>query len=251
MSSDFTGFNVFISGSGQGLGRSTAMHLASLGATVGISDINAGSCQETVDLILQAGGKAHGYVADLSQRDQFHDVVKKFSAVSGPLDAMVNNASILRYEPIEEVTEATVDLMLGGGLKTVLWGTQALLANMDPTRGAAIVNYASPVSYRGYPRTAVYSSVKGAVLALTRVMAAELGPRGVRVNAVAPGSVPTPGAVAFVDRAEYERRAASIPLRRLGDDRDNAAAVAFLLSPDAAFINGAVLNVDGGIVAAG
>lgn len=251
MSYDFTGSTIFISGSGQGLGRSTAMHLASLGATVGISDINAANCEQTVELIQQAGGKAHGFVCDLSERAEFHAAVKEFSLACGPLDAMVNNASILRYEPIEEVSEATVNLMLGGGFKTVLWGIQALLANMDPARGATIINYASPVSFRGYPRTAVYSSVKGAVLALTRAMAAELGPRGVRVNAVAPGSVPTPGATAFVDLAEYERRAASIPLRRLGSDRDNAAAVAFLLSPDAAFINGTVLNVDGGIVAAG
>lgn len=251
MAYDFTGFKVFISGSGRGLGRSSAQHLAALGATVAVSDIDAAGVAETVTLIRAAGGQAHGYVADLSIRERFLAVAAEFAAAYGPLDAMINNASILRYEPIEEIGEDSVDLMLGGGLKTVLWGAQALLANMDPARGASIVNYASPVSFRGYPRTAVYTAVKGAVLAMTRVMAAELGPRKVRVNALSPGSVPTPGAVAFVDRAEYERRAATIPLRRLGSDADNAAAIAFLLSPDASFINGTVLNVDGGISAAG
>lgn len=251
MAYDFSGYNVFISGAGRGLGRATALCLAQLGATVAVSDLDAASVVDTVAEIRAAGGNAYGYVADLSKRSAFLDAAAEFAAACGPLDAVINNASILRYEPIEDVSEETVDLMLGGGLKTALWGTQAMLAHMDAKRGGSIINYASPVSFRGYPRTAVYSAVKGAVLAFTRVMAAELGPRGVRVNALCPGSVPTPGAVAFVDQTEYERRAATIPLRRLGRDEDITHAIAFLLGPDASFINGAVLNVDGGIVAAG
>ncbi|GGX95769.1 SDR family NAD(P)-dependent oxidoreductase [Pseudoduganella dura] len=251
MAYDFSGYNIFISGAGRGLGRASAIYLAGLGATVAVSDLDETSVNETVAAILATDGKACGYVADLGVRAGFLGAAAEFAAACGPLHAMINNASILRYEPIEEVSEETVDLMVGGGLKTVLWGTQAMLAHMDASRGGSIINYASPVSFRGYPRTAVYSAVKGAVLALTRVMAAELGPRGVRVNALCPGSVPTPGAVAYVDRAEYERRAGTIPLRRLGRDEDITHAIAFLLGPDASFINGAVLNIDGGIVAAG
>jgi NAD(P)-dependent dehydrogenase (short-subunit alcohol dehydrogenase family) len=122
---------------------------------------------------------------------------------------------------------------------------------MDVARGGAIVNMASPVAERGYPNTAVYSLVKGALVTLTKTLAAELGPRGVRVNAVAPGSVPTPGAMGLNDEAEYARRARTIPLRRLGRGEDNAEAVAWLLSPEASFINGEILHVDGGIAAAG
>ena len=95
----------------------------------------------------------------------------------------------------------------------------------------------------------ISSAIKGAVTSLTRTLAAELGPRKIRVNAVAPGSVPTPGAVGINDAAEYERRARTIPLRRLGRESDNDKALAFLLSRDAEFINGAILQVDGGIAA--
>ncbi|HEY0301916.1 MAG TPA: SDR family oxidoreductase, partial [Rhizomicrobium sp.] len=93
--------------------------------------------------------------------------------------------------------------------------------------------------------------VKGAIVTLTKTLAAELGPRKVRVNAVAPGSVPTPGALGLNTEEEYARRRNTIPLRRLGSADDNAQAVAFLLSPAASFINGEILHVDGGIAAAG
>ena len=180
----------------------------------------------------------------------FAGVAEVFAKHAGRIDAVVNNAAFLRYEPIEDVTEDTVDMMLGAGFKSAVWGAQALLRHMDPERGGGIINMSSPVAFRGYPTTSIYSAIKGAVTALTRTLAAELGPRKVRVNAVAPGSVPTPGAVGLNDPAEYERRSRTIPLRRLGRESDIDKAVAFLLSDEAEFINGTVLNVDGGIAAA-
>jgi NAD(P)-dependent dehydrogenase (short-subunit alcohol dehydrogenase family) len=120
---------------------------------------------------------------------------------------------------------------------------------MRTDRSPAIINMSSPVAERGYPNTALYSAVKGALSTLTKTLAAELGPRGVRVNALAPGSVPTPGALGLNDPAEYERRKRTIPLRRLGHEDDVTAAVLFLLSPAAAFVHGEILHVDGGIAA--
>src|SRR5260370_42293344 len=137
------------------------------------------------------------------------------------------------------------------GINGGVWGAQALLAHYDAARGGAIVNMASPVAEKGFPNTAAYSLVKGAIVTLTKVLAAELGPRNVRVNAIAPGSVPTPGALGLNTKAEYERRMNSIPLRRLGRAEDNAAAAAFRPSGAASFINVEILHLDAAISPAG
>jgi meso-butanediol dehydrogenase/(S,S)-butanediol dehydrogenase/diacetyl reductase len=174
-----------------------------------------------------------------------------FAKACGRIDAVINNAMLLKYEPVEMITEETLNRMVSIGINGSVWGAQALLAHYDPSRGGAIINMASPVAEKGFPNTAAYSLVKGAIVTLTKVLAAELGPRGIRVNAIAPGSVPTPGALGLNDKAEYERRTRTIPLRRLGSEEDNAEACAFLLSDSASFVNGEILHVDGGIAAAG
>lgn len=109
------------------------------------------------------------------------------------------------------------------------------------------MNLASPAADLGMANTACYTAVKGAIVSLTRQLAVELGPQGVRVNAVAPGAVPTPGARAIVDEAGYAKRRAQTPLGRLGEEDEIGAGIAFLLGPDAGFITGEVLHVDGGI----
>ena len=242
---------VLISGAGRGLGRAIAVRLAQHGAGVGLIDIDPASVQAAAAQIRAAGGRASAYVADVSDRAAFLEAAARFAGEHDGLDAVINNAMLLRYEPIAAITEAVADQMLGVGIKGALWGSQALLAHMKPDRSTALINMGSPVAERGYPNTALYSLVKGALTTLTKTLAAELGPRGVRVNALAPGSVPTPGAMGLNDPAEYERRARTIPLRRLGHEDDVASAAVFLLSPAAAFINGEILHIDGGIAAAG
>ena len=248
---DLSGQHVFITGAARGLGRSMAEKLAVCGATVAVTDIDARGCDEVAKGICAAGGAAVAYCVDVALREQFMDVAARFAEAYGRIDAVVNNAMLLRYEPVEKISAETLNRMTSIGINGSIWGAQALLAHYDAARGGAIVNMASPVAEKGFPNTAAYSLVKGAIVTLTKVLAAELGPRNVRVNAIAPGSVPTPGALGLNDKAEYERRTRSIPLRRLGREEDNAEACAFLLSGAASFINGEILHVDGGIAAAG
>lgn len=242
---------ILISGAGRGLGEGIARHLAEEGAIVGVADIDRASAQKVADAIRSHGGQAHAYGGDLGSRSEFFAVAEAFRHDAGPLRAVINNASVLVYEPVEDVTEETLDRMLSAGLKSVFWGVQAFLAHRDESAVGNILNYSSPVAYRGRPNTAAYTTIKSGIAGLTRVLAGELGPRGIRVNAIAPGSVPTPATEGFVTPEQYEQRAKNIPLRRNGTPEDVARAAAFILSDEADFVNGAMLAIDGGIIAAG
>ncbi len=246
MQHDFSDRNIFITGGGRGLGRHAALYLADCGATLGVADIDDDSSIRVAAEIDSAGGTAFAYGGDVSDRETFEELVGDFAGRCGRIDAIINNAMILHYSPIEDVEPDRLEAMLNVGIKALFWSAQALLRHYDPDIGACMINTASPVAARGYPGTAAYSTVKGAVVAFTRVMAAELGPKKIRVNAVSPGSVPTPGALLLNTAEVYEKRAAINPLGRNGTEEDNSKAIAFLLSSDADYINGEILNVDGG-----
>ena len=249
MSYDFGDRYILVTGAGRGLGEHLARHLAGCGATLGVVDIDGDNCRRTAAAIGQAGGRALAYEGDIGRRETFLQIAKEFAGSGGRIDAIVNNAMILHYCPVQDVEPERLGAMLDVGIKALFWSAQALLEHYDPERGASMINLASPVAARGFANTSAYSAVKGAVVAFTRVMAAELGPRRIRVNAVSPASVPTPGAMGLNTREEYEKRAARIPLRRNGTEEDNSNAIAFLLSDDASFVHGEVFNVDGGVAA--
>ena len=248
---DLSQHTILITGAGRGLGRSMALRLAVCGATLGIVDVDAAACEAVSAEIVADGGQALALPADVADREALLAVAAQLAAHTGRIDVVINNAMLLRYEPLEAISAETLTRMTAIGIIGTMWGAQALLRHYDPQRGGNIINMASPVANRGYPNTAAYSVVKGGIVTLTKVLAAELGPKGIRVNALSPGSVPTPGALGLKDPAEYERRSRTIPLRRLGHEDDNSAACLFLLSPEASFINGEILHVDGGIAAAG
>lgn len=249
MKPDLTDHYILITGAGRGLGRHLAQHLASCGATIGAMDIDAPHCEETARLITQAGHKAHAYSGDVSDPGVFTSVAERFARTGGRIDAIINNAMLLKYGPVEKVEDQLLTTMLAVGIKPVFWAAQALLKHMDAGRGARMINMASPVCNRGYPNTSAYTAAKTAIVGVTRVLAAELGPRNIRVNCVSPASVPTPGSLGLNDPEVYEKRKATIPLRRLGTEEDNSNAIAMLLSAEMDFVNGEVFNIDGGVAA--
>jgi NAD(P)-dependent dehydrogenase (short-subunit alcohol dehydrogenase family) len=237
---DLSGKSILITGAARGLGRALAIGAAQAGAAVAAFDLDAALLAE-----LHTFPSITPYVVDVVDRAAFMAAAGRI----GRIDAIVNNAMLIRYDPIEEVDEAIIDRMVAIGIKGAVWGVQALLRHMDPAAGGVVLNLASPTAERGFPTTAVYSMVKAAMGSLTRTLAAELGPRRVRVNALAPGSIPTPGAVAITPPEEYERRATRIPLRRLGREEDATYASLYLLSDAASFVSGEILHVDGGFLA--
>jgi 3-oxoacyl-[acyl-carrier protein] reductase len=153
----------------------------------------------------------------------------------------------IRYAPLSEVTELDVERMLSVGVKGPLWVSQAVAKPMAERGGGSIVNIASMAAYRGTANASVYSAAKGAVVSMTRQLAYELGPRKIRVNAIAPGTIETPGSLAAMSEDARAYRIERAPLGRLGQPADIAEAVLYLGGPAASFVTGQVLKMDGGI----
>src|SRR5690242_3448937 len=143
---DLSSHSILITGAGRGLGQSMAERLASCGAAVAVLDIDAANCEAVATRIRSAGGKAFAYPVDVSNRSAFMKIGQEFARERGRIDAVINNAMLLRYEPVEMISEETLDKMLGVGIKGAIWGAQILLAHMDKARGGAIINMASPVA---------------------------------------------------------------------------------------------------------
>lgn len=238
---------VLITGSGHGIGRAAARHMARLGATVGINDLKQPFVDEAVAEIEAAGGRAVPICRNVATRDGVRAAVEALVAETGRLDVMVNNAAWVRYQAVADIAPETVDRMVEVGFKSVIWGIQAAAEAMNPERGGAIVNVASTAGLRSGQNAIVYSGIKAGVMGITRAAAADLGPRAIRVNAVAPSAVPTEGTAKHRTAEKDARRVARTPLGRLGTVDDIARAICFLAGDDGGFVTGQVLTVDGGI----
>lgn len=246
MTHSLSGRTAFISGAGHGIGRATALALAKLGATVGINDLKQEFVDEAVAAVRAAGGQAIPLPQDVSTREGMREAVLRFARDAGRLDIMVNNAAWVRYQPLAEITPEVLDRMVEIGFKSVIWGMQAAAEAMDPERGGAIINVASIAAVRSPQRSVVYSGIKAGVVGMTRAAAADLGARNIRVNAVAPGAIPTEGTAKHRNADLDARRIARTPLGRLGTVEDIADAICFLAGDGARFLNADVLHLDGG-----
>lgn len=238
-----------VTGAGRGIGEAVARRLARDGFGVVVADIAGDSAERAAAAIRDEGGVAEALALDVSDRAAAFAAVADVVARHGRVDVLVNNAMWIRYGALETMDEETIERMLAVGLKGVIWMSQAALEPMRTQGSGCIVNVSSPAATRATAGAAIYSAVKGGVSSLTWQMSTELGQQGIRVNAVVPGAVPTEGARALVDDAGYELRREKTPLGRLGTPEDLAGAVSFLVSEDAAFVNGHLLAVDGGLLA--
>lgn len=236
-----------VTGAGHGIGRATAGLLAARGWIVGVNDLREEFVTEAVEQITRAGGQAIPVVQNVASREGVQAAIDAVTAQTGRLDGLVNNAAWVRYQAIPDIAPETVDRMLQIGFSGIIWAIQSAVAAMDETRGGAIVNVASAAGFRSAPNSLVYSGIKAGVMGLTRAAAVELGPRGIRVNAVAPSAVPTEGTAKHRSAERDARRIANTPMERLGTVDDIARAIVYLLDDESDFVTGQVLSVDGGI----
>jgi NAD(P)-dependent dehydrogenase (short-subunit alcohol dehydrogenase family) len=235
-----------VTGAAVGIGKAIAKRFAAEGMVVGVNDLHGPGAREVVREILAAGGQAIELVMDIGQRDRMHQAVDTLAQQCGRFDVMVNNAAWVHYEAIPDITEDSFARMLSAGFASVTWGTQAAAQAMGE-RGGAIINVASGASFLGLNNAMIYCGIKAGVLGLTRAAAVELGPRKIRVNAVAPGPTWSPTTAAVLSPEKAQNRAERTPLRRIGEPEDVAAAAFFLADSESAFVTGAVISVDGGL----
>jgi 3-oxoacyl-[acyl-carrier protein] reductase len=238
-----------VTGASKGIGADIARHLAAEGAAV---IVNYASSKEgadrVVDEISKRGGKAIAVQANVARKADVTHLFAQARKVFGKIDILVNNAGVYEFSPLEEITEEQFHKHFDVNVLGLLLATQEAVGQFG-SAGGNIINISSTVTSLTPPNASVYTATKGAVDAITRTLAKELGPRNIRVNAVNPGMVETEGVIAAgFNEGEFRKGVeAQTPLGRIGQPRDIAPAVVFLASSDSAWITGETLRVAGGL----
>jgi 3-oxoacyl-[acyl-carrier protein] reductase len=238
-----------VTGASKGIGASIAKHLAAEGASVVVnySSSKAGADQ-VVDEISKAGGNAIAVQADVSKHADIDRLFAETDAAFGRLDILVNNAGIYDFSPLENITEDHFHKHFNLNVLGLILTTQAAVKQFGP-EGGSIINISSVVTTITPPNSAVYTATKGAVDAITRTLARELGARNIRVNAINPGMIQTEGvAAAGFDKGDFRTQIESqTPLGRIGQPDDIAPTAVYLASSDSKFMTGETLVVSGGL----
>jgi len=236
-----------VTGASRGIGRAVATTFAAQGAKLALCS-RSGQLDEVVAEIRGSGGQAIGVRGDIADDGVARELVKQCRKEFGRADVLVNNAAIIAQALLGMTTGKAIQEMLAVNVASVINLTQYTIRIMDAKRAPSIVNLASIAGTRGLEGVTAYSASKGAVVAFTLSSAKELAPRGIRVNAIAPGFIDT-DMTRSLPQDWYQKRLASIGMGRAGTPQDVANAVLFLASPLSRYVTGQVLGVDGGMVA--
>lgn len=243
------GRRAVVTGAAGGLGLAIARAFAEEGAVVAMLDNNAALLAEASAAMPGLRGVA--YPCDVADRSAVFGCVDGFAQAHGGLDILVNNAVYFAYGPLVDARQDTVERMIDVGLKGALWCLQAATPHMVASGGGSVINLSSVAVSYAIRHAAVYTAIKGALDALTRQQAVELGVQGIRVNAIAPGPVSTPGSNSVIDQSGWEARMAQTPLGHLATAQEVAAAALYLACDDARSVAGVTLKIDAGITIAG
>jgi meso-butanediol dehydrogenase / (S,S)-butanediol dehydrogenase / diacetyl reductase len=246
----FEGKSVIITGAAGGIGRAIAYRFAADGAMLLLADINGAAVEELAEKLRAEGARAVARTVDVGLQQDNEDMISQAVAEFGQLDILVNNAAIGAFGRITDIMPEDWRRIFAVGVDSIFYASRAAIPHLAAV-GGCIVNTGSISGLYGDYSLAAYNAVKGAAANLTRAMALDHAEEGVRINAVAPGSVRTPNSRIFDERDGIrEDFARSIPLGRRAETEEVAHAVAFLASDEASYITGTHLVVDGGLTAA-
>lgn len=247
---DFTGQTALVTGAASGIGTAVALELAQHGATVIVSDQDEQGCKQVVDTILDGGGKALPFAADVSDAQAMEALVAFAEAKAGALHLAVNNAGIGGAQaPVGEYPLDAWDQVIRVNLNGVFYGMRYQIPAMERAGGGAIVNMASILGSVGFANSSAYVASKHALLGLTKTAAIEYAQKGIRINAVGPAFIQTPLLTDNLSQDMLDGLAGLHPMGRIGTPEEVSALTCFLLSARASFITGSYHLVDGGYTA--
>lgn len=235
-----------ITGAGQGIGAATALKFAREGAIVAVCDLNHEAVSEVVAACREAGAEAVGFTLDVADREAVDDMVASVLERYRKIDVLVNNAGITRDARLQKMTLKQFDDVIDVNLRGVFHASQAVVDRMVEQGTGVILNASSVVGIYGNYGQTNYAAAKFGVIGFTKTWSRELGPKGIRVNAIAPGFIDTP-ILSTVPEDVLIKMRDQVPLRRLGKPEEVANIYAFLASDEASYINGAVIEASGGM----
>ena len=247
--SKLTGKVAVVTGASKGIGAGIAKALGAAGASVVVNYASdKAGAEKVVAEIKSNGGKAVAVGASVAKTAEIDTLFSEAKKAFGTVDILVNNAGVYAFSPLESITEEEIQRQFGTNVTGLLLTTKAAVAQFPP-EGGNIINIGSVVSETAEPMSAIYTGTKGAVDAITRVLAKELGAKNIRVNAVNPGLTATEGNASFrgPDNPFEKQSIAKTPLGRVGQPDDIADVVAFIASDDARWITGSLLQAAGGL----